>query len=162
MNRRSKFFQSAYHIKPITPPTTFNECDVTPIIDQNEVAVLCPVTEHGLVGDVLSRALRATSPEMQNSLLSLLSDNGITPDTKFSSLDDDTRMNLSSGIHRDSTEKHFWIDTKMFIRIHLLTKARKQHANRSRKLRSKRQIKGVTLQICTVCISCKNRIVCHK
>ena len=94
MNRRSKFFQSAYHIKPITPPSTFNECDVTPIIDQDEVAVLCPVTEHGLVGDVLSRALRATSLEMQNSLLSLLSDNGITPDTKFSSLDDETRMNL--------------------------------------------------------------------
>ena len=94
MNRRSKFFQSAYHVKPIATPTTFNECDVTPIIDQNEVAVLCPLTEHGLVGDVLSRALRATSPEMQNSLLSLLSDNGITPDTKFSSLDDETRMNL--------------------------------------------------------------------
>lgn len=94
MNRRSKFFQSAYHVKPITPPTTFNECDVTPIINQDEVAVLCPVTEHGLVGDVLSRALRATSPEMQSSLLSLLSDNGITPDTKFSSLDDETRMNL--------------------------------------------------------------------
>lgn len=94
MNRRSKFFQSAYHVKPIDPPSTFNECDVTPIIDQNEVAVLCPITEHGLVGDVLSRALRATSPELQNSLLSLLSDNGITPDTKFSSLDDDIRMNL--------------------------------------------------------------------
>ena len=94
MNRRSKFFQSAYHVKPIAPPSTFNECDVTPIIDQNEVSVLCPITEHGLVGDVLSRALRASSPEMQNSLLSLLSDNGITPDTKFSSLDDDTRMNL--------------------------------------------------------------------
>ena len=94
MNRRSKFFQSAYHVKPIDPPSTFNECDVTPIIDQDEVAVLCPITEHGLVGDVLSRALRASSPEMQNSLLSLLSDNGITPDTKFSSLDDDTRMNL--------------------------------------------------------------------
>ena len=94
MNRRSKFFQSAYHIKPITPPSTFNECDVTPIIDQDEVAVLCPITEHGLVGDVLSRALRATSLEMQNSLLSLLSDNGITPDTRFSSLDDETRMNL--------------------------------------------------------------------
>lgn len=94
MNRRSKFFQSAYHVKPITPPSTFNECDITPIIDQNEVSVLCPITEHGLVGDVLSRALRATSPEMQNSLLSLLSDNGITLDTKFASLDDDTRMNL--------------------------------------------------------------------
>ena len=94
MNRRSKFFQSAYHVKPIVSPTTFNDCDVTPIIDQDEVAVLCPLTEHGLVGDVLSRALRATSPEMQNSLLSLLSDNGITPDTKFSSLDDETRMNL--------------------------------------------------------------------
>lgn len=94
MNRRSKFFQSAYHVKPIDPPSTFNECDVTPIIDQNEVAVLCPITEHGLVGDVLSRALRASSPEMQNSLLSLLSDNGITLDTKFSTLDDDTRMNL--------------------------------------------------------------------
>lgn len=94
MNRRSKFFLSAYHVKPIAPPSTFNECDVTPIIDQDEVAVLCPITEHGLVGDVLSRALRASSPEMQNSLLSLLSDNGITPDTKFSSLDDDTRMNL--------------------------------------------------------------------
>lgn len=94
MNRRSKFFQSAYHVKPIDLPSTFNECDVTPIIDQNEVAVLCPITEHGLVGDVLSRALRASSPEMQNSLLSLLSDNGITPDTRFSSLDDDIRMNL--------------------------------------------------------------------
>lgn len=94
MNRRSKFFHSAYHIKPITPPTIFSECDVTPIIDQNEVAVLCPVTEHGLVGDVLSRALHAATPEMQNSLLSLLSDNGITPDTRFSSLDDTTRMNL--------------------------------------------------------------------
>lgn len=94
MNRRSKFFQSAYHVKPIDPPTIFSECDVTPIIDQNEVSVLCPITDHGLVGDVLSRALRASSPEMQNSLLSLLSDNGITPDTKFSSLDDDTRMNL--------------------------------------------------------------------
>ena len=94
MNRRSKFFQSAYHVKPIDPPTIFSECDVTPIIDQNEVSVLCPITEHGLVGDVLSRALRASSPEMQNSLLSLLSDNGITPDTKFSSLDDETRMNL--------------------------------------------------------------------
>ena len=94
MNRRSKFFQSAYHVKPIEPPTIFSECDVTPIINQDEVAVLCPRTEHGLVGDVLSRALRATSPEMQNSLLSLLSDNGITPDTKFSSLDDETRMNL--------------------------------------------------------------------
>lgn len=94
MNRRSKFFQSAYHVKPIAPPSTFNECDVTPIIDQDEVSVLCPITEHGLVGDVLSRALRASSPEMQNSLLSLLSDNGITPGTKFSSLDDETRMNL--------------------------------------------------------------------
>ena len=94
MNRRSKFFQSAYHVKPIEPPTIFSECDVTPIINQDEVSVLCPITEHGLVGDVLSRALRATSPEMQNSLLSLLSDNGITPDTKFSSLDDETRMNL--------------------------------------------------------------------
>ena len=94
MNRRSKFFQSAYHVKPIAPPSSFNECDVTPIINQDEVAVLCPITEHGLVGDVLSRALRASSPEMQNSLLSLLSDNGITPDTKFSSLDDETRMNL--------------------------------------------------------------------
>ena len=94
MNRRSKFFQSAYHVKPIEPPTIFSECDVTPIINQDEVSVLCPITEHGLVGDVLSRALRASSPEMQNSLLSLLSDNGITPDTKFSSLDDDTRMNL--------------------------------------------------------------------
>lgn len=94
MNRRSKFFKSAYHVKPIDAPSTFKECDVTPIINQDEVAVLCPVTEHGLVGDVLSRALRATSPEMQNSLLSLLSDNGITPDTKFSSLDDETRMNL--------------------------------------------------------------------
>lgn len=94
MNRRSNFFKSAYHVKPIAPPSTFEECDVTPIIDQNEVSVLCPMTEHGLVGDVLSRALRATSPEMQNSLLSLLSDNGITPDTKFSSLDDETRMNL--------------------------------------------------------------------
>lgn len=94
MNRRSKFFQSAYHVKPIDPPTIFSECDVTPIIDQNEVSVLCPITEHGLVGDVLSRALRASSPEMQNSLLSLLSYNGITPDTKFSSLDDETRMNL--------------------------------------------------------------------
>lgn len=94
MNRRSKFFQSAYHVKPIAPPSTFNECDVTPIINQDEVAVLCPMTEHGLVGDVLSRALRASSPELQNSLLSLLSANGITPDTKFSSLDDDTRMNL--------------------------------------------------------------------
>lgn len=94
MNRRSKFFQSAYHVKPIDVPTNFNECDVTPIINQDEVSVLCPMTEHGLVGDVLSRALRATSPEMQNSLLSLLSDNGITPDTKFSTLDDETRMNL--------------------------------------------------------------------
>ena len=94
MNRRAKFFKSAYHIKPIPAPTSFNECDVTPIIDQDEVAVLCPVTEHGLVGDVLSRALHAVTPEMQNSLLSLLSDNGITPDTKFSYLDDDTRMNL--------------------------------------------------------------------
>lgn len=94
MNRRSKFFQSAYHVKPIDPPAIFSECDVTPIINQDEVAILCPQTEFGLVGDVLSRALRATSPEMQNSLLSLLSDNGITPDTKFSSLDDDTRMNL--------------------------------------------------------------------
>lgn len=94
MNRRSKFFQSAYHVKPIDPPTIFSECDVTPIINQDEVFVLCPPNEHGLVGDVLSRALRATSPEMQNSLLSLLSDNGITPDTKFSSLDDETRMNL--------------------------------------------------------------------
>ena len=94
MNRRSKFFQSAYHVKPIAAPSTFKECDVTPIINQDEVVVLCPVTEHGLVGDVLSRALRATSPEMQTSLLSLLSDNGITPDTKFSSLDDETRMNL--------------------------------------------------------------------
>lgn len=94
MNRRSKFFQSAYHVKPIEPPTIFSECDVTPIISQDEVSVLCPITEHGLVGDVLSRALCATSPEMQNSLLSLLSDNGITPDTKFSSLDDETRMNL--------------------------------------------------------------------
>lgn len=94
MNRRSKFFKSAYHVKPIDAPSTFKDCDVTPIINQDEVAVLCPVTEHGLVGDVLSRALRATSSEMQNSLLSLLSDNGITPDTKFSSLDDDTRMNL--------------------------------------------------------------------
>lgn len=94
MNRRSKFFQSAYHVKPIDAPTIFSECDVTPIINQDEVSVLCPITEHGLVGDVLSRALRATSPEMQNSLLSLLSDNGITPDTKFSSLDDETRLNL--------------------------------------------------------------------
>lgn len=94
MNRRSKFFQSAYHVKPIDPPAIFSECYVTPIINQDEVAILCPQTEFGLVGDVLSRALRATSPEMQNSLLSLLSDNGITPDTKFSSLDDDTRMNL--------------------------------------------------------------------
>lgn len=94
MNRRAKFFKSAYHIKPIDAPTSFNECDVTPIINQDEVAVLCPVTEHGLVGDVLSRALNAATPEMQNSLLSLLSDNGITPDTKFSSLDDETRMNL--------------------------------------------------------------------
>lgn len=94
MNRRSKFFKMAYHVKPIDPPTVFEDCDITPIIDQNEVFVLCPITEHGLVGDVLSRALRATSPELQNSLLSLLSDNGITPDTKFSSLDDNTRMNL--------------------------------------------------------------------
>ena len=94
MNRRSNFFQSAYHIKPIDPPTTFEDCDITPIINQDEVSVLCPPTEFGLVGDVLSRALRATSPEMQNSLLSLLSDNGITPDTTFSSLDDETRMNL--------------------------------------------------------------------
>ena len=94
MNRRSNFFKSAYHVKPIDPPTTFEDCDITPIINQDEVAVLCPQTEFGLVGDVLSRALRATSPEMQNSLLSLLSDNGITPDTKFSSLDDETRMNL--------------------------------------------------------------------
>ena len=94
MNRRSNFFKSAYHIKPIDPPSTFEDCDITPIINQDEVSVLCPQTEHGLVGDVLSRALRASSPEMQNSLLSLLSDNGITPDTKFSSLDDDTRMNL--------------------------------------------------------------------
>ena len=94
MNRRAKFFKSAYHIKPIDAPTSFNECDVTPIINQDEVAVLCPITEHGLVGDVLSRALNAATPQMQNSLLSLLSDNGITPDTKFSSLDDETRMNL--------------------------------------------------------------------
>lgn len=94
MNRRAKFFKSAYHVKPINAPTSFKECDVTPIINQDEVAVLCPVTEHGLVGDVLSRALHAATPEMQNSLLSLLSDNGITPDTKFSSLDDTTRMNL--------------------------------------------------------------------
>ena len=94
MNRRSNFFKSAYHIKPIDPPTTFEDCYITPIINQDQVSVLCPITEHGLVGDVLSRALRASSPEMQNSLLSLLSDNGITPDTKFSSLDDDTRMNL--------------------------------------------------------------------
>lgn len=94
MNRRLNFFKSAYHVKPIDTPTTFEDCDITPIINQDEVSVLCPVTEFGLVGDVLSRALRATSPEMQNSLLSLLSDNGITPDTKFSSLDDDTRMNL--------------------------------------------------------------------
>lgn len=93
MNRRSKFFQSAYFVKPIAPPTIFSECDVTPLINQDEVSVLCPITEHGLVGDVLSRALHA-SPDMQNSLLSLLSDNGITPDTKFSSLDDETRMNL--------------------------------------------------------------------
>ena len=84
----------AYHVKPIDVPTSFEDCDITPIIDQNEVSVLCPITEYGLVGDVLSRALRATSPELQNSLLSLLSDNGITPDTKFSSLDDETRMNL--------------------------------------------------------------------
>lgn len=94
MNRRSNFFKSAYHVKPIDPPTVFEDCDITPIINQDEVAVLCPQTEFGLVGDVLSRALRASSPELQNSLLSLLSDNGITPDTKFSSLDDDTRMNL--------------------------------------------------------------------
>lgn len=94
MNRRSNFFKMAYHVKPIDPPATFEDCDITPIIDQNEVSVLCPPTEFGLVGDVLSRALRATSPEMQNSLLSLLSDNGISPDTKFSSLDDETRMNL--------------------------------------------------------------------
>lgn len=94
MNRRSKFFKMAYHVKPIDIPTSFEDCDITPIIDQNEVSVLCPQNEFGLVGDVLSRALRASSPELQNSLLSLLSDNGITPDTKFSSLDDDTRMNL--------------------------------------------------------------------
>lgn len=94
MNRLSNFFKSAYHVKPIDPPTTFEDCDITPIINQDEVSVLCPRTEFGLVGDVLSRALRATSPELQNSLLSLLSDNGITPDTKFSSLDDATRMNL--------------------------------------------------------------------
>lgn len=94
MNRRFKFFKMAYHVKPIDPPTAFEDCDITPIINQDEVSVLCPQTEFGLVGDVLSRALRATSPEMQNSLLSLLSDNGITPDTKFSSLDDETRMNL--------------------------------------------------------------------
>lgn len=94
MNRRSKFFKMAYHVKPIDVPTSFEDRDITPIISQDEVSVLCPLTEHGLVGDVLSRALRATSPEMQNSLLSLLSDHGITPDTKFSSLDDETRMNL--------------------------------------------------------------------
>lgn len=94
MNRRSKFFKMAYHVKPIDVPTSFEDCDITPIISQDEVSVLCPLTEHGLVGDVLSRALHASSPELQNSLLSLLSDNGISPDTKFSSLDDDTRMNL--------------------------------------------------------------------
>lgn len=95
MNNRQKFFKTCYHVDTIPLPQNYNECDVTPLINQDEVAVLCPLNEFGLVGDVLQRVLSAEcTPQMRDSLLGLLSDMSQPSDSRYLSLPDDVKMNL--------------------------------------------------------------------
>lgn len=95
MNNRQEFFKTCYHVKTLPLPQEYNECDVTPLINQEEVSVLCPTNEFGLVGDVLQRALSAEcTPQMRDNLLGLLSDMSQPSDSCYLSLPDDVKMNL--------------------------------------------------------------------
>lgn len=92
---RAKFFKTVYNIETIDQPTSFKSEDVTPIINQDEVSVTCPLNEYGLVSDVLQRALNPNlSASTRQQLLSLLDVSSVPSSSQFNSLPDDVLLNL--------------------------------------------------------------------
>lgn len=92
---RAKFFKTAYNVQTIEQPSSFNEEDITPIISQDDVSVICPLNEHGLVSDVLQRALNPNlSASTRQQLLSLLDVSSVPSSSQFRSLPDDILLNL--------------------------------------------------------------------
>ena len=92
---RAKFFKTAYNVQSIEQPSSFKDEDITPIISQDEVSVICPLNEYGLVSDVLQRALNSNlSASTRQQLLSLLDVSSVPSSSQFRSLPDDVLLNL--------------------------------------------------------------------
>lgn len=95
MNKRQEFFRTAYNVEVPPVPTEYDDKDITPLINQDEVSVICPLNEFGLVSEPLQRALRDDcSPTLRDNLLGMLQDTSTASDGRFASLPDDVRMNL--------------------------------------------------------------------
>ena len=92
---RAKFFKTAYNVQTIEQPSSFKEEDITPIISQDEVSVICPLNEYGLVSDVLQRAFSPNlSASTRQQLLNLLDVSSVPSSSQFRSLPDDVLLNL--------------------------------------------------------------------
>ena len=92
---RAKFFKTAYNVQTIEQPSSFKDEDITPIISQDDVSVICPLNEYGLVSDVLQRALNPNlSDSTRQQLLNLLDVSSVPSSSQFSSLPDDVLLNL--------------------------------------------------------------------
>ena len=92
---RAKFFKTAYNVQTIVQPSSFKEEDITPIISQDDVSVICPLNEYGLVSDVLQRALNPNlSASTRQQLLNLLDVSSVPSSSQFRSLPDDVLLNL--------------------------------------------------------------------
>ena len=116
---RSKFFKTAYNVHTIEQPSSFKEEDISPIISQDEVSVICPLNEHGLVGDVLQRALNPNlSASTRQQLLNLLVVSSVPSSFQFRSLPDDVLLNLvklrtcqtPSEVAKYSEALHAWFE----------------------------------------------------
>ena len=94
MNLRQQFFaKGVYTVEVPAVPVSKEDSDVTPIMDQDEVSVICPLNEHGYVSDVLGRALSSdVTSQMRDHLLGLLDDHGVT--TSNLNVPDDVKLNL--------------------------------------------------------------------
>ena len=94
MNLRQQFFAKGVYTVEVPPvPVSKEDSDVTPIMDQDEVSVICPLNEHGYVSDVLGRALSSdVTSQMRDHLLGLLDDHGDS--TSNLNVPDEVKLNL--------------------------------------------------------------------
>lgn len=94
MNIRQKFFSSGvYNISIPNVPLSSEESDLTALINQEEASVVCPVSEHGYVSDVLSRALNSDiSPSERDYYLSMLE--SIPSSPSMMNVPDEVKLNL--------------------------------------------------------------------